>query len=219
VHLRVKICGVTTERDACLAAEAGADAVGVNFFPPSPRYVADAAQVRRIAAALPPFTEAVGVFVRETWREACARALRCRLRAVQMHGDRHEYGRRLSLRRIDAFRVGDADGLRQVAQYLERAKDEDLLPNAVLIDACVPGHYGGTGHRPPWDLLANIRPAVPLFLAGGLTPENVGEAVRVVRPYGVDVASGVESAPGRKDADRVRRFIGEAREAAARLSG
>jgi phosphoribosylanthranilate isomerase len=88
-----------------------------------------------------------------------------------------------------------------------------------LVDAHVAGHYGGTGQTAPWDLLADFRPGVPLILAGGLNPDNVAEAVRRVRPYAVDVASGVESAPGRQDPDKVRRFIANAREAAAKCHG
>jgi phosphoribosylanthranilate isomerase len=91
------------------------------------------------------------------------------------------------------------------------------MPAAVLVDARVPGQFGGTGKTAPWHLLADYRPGVPLILAGGLTPENVAEAVRTVRPYAVDVAGGVESAPGRKDPDKVRRFIANARAAAAGL--
>jgi phosphoribosylanthranilate isomerase len=94
----------------------------------------------------------------------------------------------------------------------------DRRPAAVLLDGHVPGQYGGTGRAAPWELLAEFRPGVPVILAGGLTPENVAEAVRVVRPYGVDVAGGVEAAPGRKDPEKIRRFLANAREAATRDS-
>ena len=107
--------------------------------------------------------------------------------------------------------------LQGIARYLDRCRSLELLPAAVLVDAHVSGQYGGTGQTLPWDLLADFRPGVPLILAGGLTPENVAEAVRLVRPYAVDVASGVELSPGRKDAEKMRRFIGSAREAAAKL--
>src|SRR5207249_4121881 len=96
-------------------------------------------------------------------------------------------------------------------------KSPDFFPEAILVDACVPGQFGGTGKTVPWELLADFRPEVPLILAGGLTPENVAEAVRIVRPYGVDVASGVEKSPGRKDPDKIKQFIENAREAAAGL--
>lgn len=102
-------------------------------------------------------------------------------------------------------------------QSRQKKKDPDFFPEAILVDAHVPGQFGGTGRTVPWELLADFKPEVPLILAGGLTPENVAEAVRIVRPYGVDVASGVESSPGHKDADKMKRFIENAREAAERL--
>jgi phosphoribosylanthranilate isomerase len=104
--------------------------------------------------------------------------------------------------------------LQAITRYLDVCRLRGALPSAVLVDASVPGQYGGTGRQAPWHLLATFRPGVPLILAGGLTPDNVAEAVRLVRPYAVDVASGVESAPGHKDPDKVRRFIDKAREAA-----
>jgi phosphoribosylanthranilate isomerase len=115
---------------------------------------------------------------------------------------------------VVAFAVRDRQSLTAIDAYLDRCRQEGRLPDALLVDAHVPGEYGGTGQVAPWDLLAEYRPPVPLILAGGLTPENVAEAVRRVRPYGVDVASGVESSPGRKDAEKMRRFIAEARRAA-----
>jgi phosphoribosylanthranilate isomerase len=100
-----------------------------------------------------------------------------------------------------------------VEAYLAACREAGTLPPAVLVDAHVPGEYGGTGRVAPWDLLADWRPTVPLILAGGLTPDSVAAAIRRVRPFAVDVASGVESVPGRKDAEKMRRFIGEARAA------
>ena len=110
----------------------------------------------------------------------------------------------------------DRQSLQTIDAYLDACRQQRLLPAAILVDAHVAGQYAGTGRTAPWELLADYRPGVPLLLAGGLMPENVAEAVRLVRPYGVDVASGVESAPGRKDAEKMRRFLGNAREAAAR---
>lgn len=212
--VRVKICGVTNAADAALAAALGADAVGLNFYAQSPRHV-DSDAVTSIVQELTPFVEAVGVFVNLSWAEVCTAAMRFRLRTVQCHGDRHEPGCAFPLRRIDAFPVRDADSLGAICTYLALAKDLGQMPQAVLVDAHVPGQYGGTGRKAPWDLLADFKPGVPLILAGGLTPENIAEAVRLVRPYAVDVASGVEAAPGRKDAEKMRRFIGNACEAAA----
>jgi phosphoribosylanthranilate isomerase len=212
-HLRIKICGVTTESDAAEACRLGADAVGLNFHPGSPRCI-DAATAERILRVLPPFVEAVGVFVNEPWRRALRRANRFHwLRYVQMHGDVHQPDS-VAHRRIDAFRVRDRDDLEEITRYLGVAGAHDQLPAAILLDGYAAGSYGGTGQTAPWDLIAAFRPGVPVILAGGLTPDNVAEAVRVVRPYAVDVASGVESSPGRKEPDKMRRFIDAVRNAA-----
>jgi phosphoribosylanthranilate isomerase len=216
-HLRVKICGVTNEADALHAGLSGADAVGLNFFPASPRYVNDPATIARILIDLPPFVEAVGVFANQSWRSACHQAKRFgRLRTVQLHGDHHEPGFTYPFKRIEAFKVRDRGSLLEINRYLELAHELGQMPSAVLVDAHVPGQHGGTGQTVPWELLASFQPGVPLILAGGLTPDNVAEAVRVVRPYAVDVASGVEHSPGHKDPDKVRRFIDNARAAAAK---
>src|SRR5205814_10530314 len=101
--------------------------------------------------------------------------------------------------------------LNDISRYLDVCRNTNRLPAAILLDAHVPGQYGGTGQKAPWHLLADFKPGVPVLLAGGLTPDNVAEAVRVVRPYAVDVASGVEARPGHKDEDKMRRFIANAR--------
>jgi phosphoribosylanthranilate isomerase len=220
-HLRVKICGITNAEDARQAALLGADAIGLNFHPLSPRYVKPAA-VAEILRALPLFVEAVGVFVRETVDEACSLAGPFgRLRTIQRHGDEHEPADIFPFRLIDAFRVGDVNDLRALETYLAKARSLAHLPDAILVDGHAPGQYGGTGKTVPWELLADfggilasVGEEVPLILAGGLTPENVAEAVRIVRPYGVDVASGVESSPGKKDVEKIKRFIDNARAAA-----
>jgi phosphoribosylanthranilate isomerase len=214
--LRVKICGVTDETDALLAASLGADAVGLNFYPKSPRFVPPPAAAR-IVRALPPFVEPVALFVNETLEEMFAAARRLgALRTLQWHGERPEVCPEPAFRFIPAFQVGDAAGLERVQRYLDACRGADALPAAVLIDGHAAGQYGGTGQPAPWRLLADFRPGVPLILAGGLTPENVAEAVRLVAPYGVDVAGGVEQCPGRKDAEKIKRFVDTAREAAAR---
>jgi phosphoribosylanthranilate isomerase len=125
---------------------------------------------------------------------------------VQRHGD---HGDRLlaGTRWIPAFPVRDASSLQQIEAWLDRLRFLNGLPAAILVDAHVPGMHGGTGQTAPWQLLADFRPGVPLILAGGLTPDNVADAIRIVRPYAVDVASGVESKPGVKDPDKIRRFI------------
>lgn len=210
--VRVKICGVTTPDDARHAADCGADAVGLNFYPRSPRYL-DPPAAAAIVRALPPFTATVGVFVGMPLRQACAVAYQLGLRGVQTYDDRPPADDPFPFAHVPAFRVKDADGLAHVRRFVETAKQVGRPPAAVLIDSLVEGQMGGTGHRAPWELLAGFDPGVALILAGGLTPENVAEAITTVRPWGVDVASGVESAPGRKDPDRVARFIRNVRAA------
>jgi phosphoribosylanthranilate isomerase len=216
-HVRVKICGVTRPEDAVAAALAGADAIGLNFYPKSPRFVDDA-RASAILDVLPPFVEAIGVFAGESPPAIlpCVQRLP-RIRAVQLHGTRLEPGRVLPCLVIIAVQVGGVDSLGEVQAYLAKCQSAGQRPAAVLVDGNVPGHFGGTGQTAPWRLAAEFRPGVPLILAGGLTPENVADAIRTVRPYAVDVASGVESAPGRKDIDQIRRFIANARSAAAGL--
>jgi phosphoribosylanthranilate isomerase len=138
------------------------------------------------------------------------------LRAVQWHGERPPLPTEMPCNLVTAFAVGNADDLGAVGRYLDQCRDANALPAAILLDGQTRGLYGGTGRQAPWELLADFRPGVDIILAGGLTPENVAEAIRIVRPYGVDVAGGVESSPGKKDADAMRRFIDQAREAAAR---
>ena len=216
-HVRIKICGVTTPADAHEAARLGADAVGLNFYEGSPRRI-DPAAVEQVLRELPPFVEAVGVFVNRPVCEIIAHLGPWRrLRTIQWHGENCEPGDGHPYRLIPAFPVRDAASLAAVTRHLDACRAVGPLPAAVLLDGHAPGQHGGTGRIAPWELIAAYRPGVPVILAGGLTPENVAEAVRMVRPYAVDVASGVESAPGRKDAEKMRRFIAAAREAAAKL--
>jgi phosphoribosylanthranilate isomerase len=217
-RLRIKVCGVTTPEDARAAALLGADAVGLNFHEGSKRFIT-AAAARLILSELPPFVEPVGLFVNQPLRAVfeALNALGC-VRSFQWHGTPRELCDAYPFRMIVAFPVRDRDSLADVTRYLDAARAAGKAPAAVLVDAHVPGQHGGTGRRAPWHLLADFRPPEPLILAGGLTPDNVAEAVRLVRPYGVDVASGVESAPGRKDPEKMRRFIANAHEAAARLA-
>jgi phosphoribosylanthranilate isomerase len=215
--LRIKICGVTTAHDARQAALLGADAVGLNFHPGSPRYL-DPAAAPDVLRALPVFVEPVGVFVNRTMRQIFEQIQPLqRIRTVQWHGQDREVVDCYPLHYISAFAVRDADSLRGIVRYMETCRGMGRLPSAVLVDAYVRGKHGGTSQTAPWHLLAGFRPGVPMLLAGGLTPDNVADAIRIVQPYGVDVASGVESAPGVKDADKMRAFIDRAREAAAGL--
>jgi phosphoribosylanthranilate isomerase len=214
--LRVKICGVTSPADVAACAAAGADAVGVNFYSGSPRYV-DPRLSQSLLRSIPPLMTGVGVFVGLPFRQITAMAYQLGLRTIQYHGDDHEPFDAFPFSLVVAFRVRDRQSLADINSYLERCRAADRLPAAIMVDAFVEGLAGGTGRTAPWELLANHKPGLPLILAGGLTPDNVAEAIRTVRPDGVDVASGVEISPGRKDPDKVKRFVENAREAAARL--
>jgi phosphoribosylanthranilate isomerase len=216
VALRVKICGITNEADGRAVAELGADAIGVNFYERSPRFV-DIATAQAIVNRLPPFVEPVGVFA-EVSPETILQDLQplSEIRTIQWHGAKPRPNEYPGYRVIPVFSIGEASHLVEIERYLAGCKELGQLPSAVMVDARVAGQYGGTGKTVPWALLANFRPGIPLILAGGLTPENVAEAIRIVRPYAVDVASGVESSPGVKDIAKVSRFIGNAREAAAK---
>lgn len=202
--VRVKICGITNVGDALHAAACGADALGFVFYAGSPRCVTPA-QVRAITAELPPFLTRVGLFVNEAPERILAIAAECGLDALQLHGDEPPESCSLPpYRVIKALRVRDAGSL---------AGQEAFRVPALLLDAWVADAYGGTGHSFQWELAAGIARQRPVILAGGLTPANVAAAVRQVRPYGVDVSSGVESAPGKKDPQKVAQFIRMAREA------
>jgi phosphoribosylanthranilate isomerase len=220
-HLRIKICGVTNPADAVLAAELGADAVGLNFHPGSPRSI-DPTTATAILQELPVWTEAVGVFVNRPLRDIAAMLQPLeRIRTIQWHGDaeQREVASVAPYHLIAAFAVRDAASLDTIVRYLDQCRALGQLPAAVLVDAHVPGQHGGTGRTAPWEMVAKFNFGVPVILAGGLTPENVAEAVRIVQPWSVDVASGVEEDPRRKDTDKMRRFIANARAAQARLYG
>jgi phosphoribosylanthranilate isomerase len=201
--IRVKICGVTRIADALHAARAGADAVGLNFYERSPRYVS-VETAAAIAAALPAEVCKVGVFVDASRDEIAAIADRVGLDAIQFHGAEAralcEGWRRKT---IKAVRVDGPQALAAAADY-----PVDFL----LADAFVVDQPGGTGQRVPLEWLAGV-PRERLILAGGLTPDTVADAVRLAHPAAVDVASGVESAPGIKDPEKVTRFIANARTA------
>jgi phosphoribosylanthranilate isomerase len=214
--LRVKICGVTTPADVAACAAAGADAVGVNFHPGSKRYV-DPRQSQPLVRSIPPLMAGVGVFVGLPFRQIAALAYQLGLRGVQYHGEPRPPEDLFPFSLIAAFPVRDKSSLAEIDRYLDTCRAAGQLPSAILLDAYVEGQEGGTGTRAPWELIAGYEPGLPVVLAGGRAPENVGEAIRVVRPAAVDVASGVESAPGRKDTEKVRAFVANAREAAARL--
>ncbi|MAT68047.1 MAG: phosphoribosylanthranilate isomerase [Planctomycetaceae bacterium] len=214
---RVKICGITTVDDARQAVDAGADAIGLNFYANSPRCVSiDAA--REIADAVRDAALVVGVFVNESPTGMMGIATEVGLGALQVHGDEPpELLARLPDRPLIRVRRIDQQGVAAVAADLAACRAAGRAPQAVLVDAAAaPGQYGGTGHAIPWELLADHDAALgetPLILAGGLKPDNVAAAIRAVRPAGVDTASGVESAPGKKDPQKVAAFVAAARAA------
>ena len=217
VPFRIKICGITNPADASQAARLGADAIGLNFYPRSPRYV-DPDSARRITEGLASTLEVIGVFVNQCLVEMTEVASRVGgLRTLQVHGENDELADPSPFQLVLAYPVADRDSLNAVTSRLKRYQDEGWQPAAVLVDAEVVGSYGGTGRQAPWELLADFKPAVPIILAGGLDPDNVAKAIRIVQPYGVDVASGVERAPGIKDNDKMKRFIDNARAARDKL--
>lgn len=202
---RVKICGITDLEDARHASVCGADALGFIFYPGSPRFI-DPDQAKWIIADLPPLVTTVGLFVNEAPARIREIVDFCGLDTVQLHGD--EQPDQCSFPRC---RVIKAVRLKKQMSHSEACDAYQV--SALLLDAYVPDRFGGTGHRCDWAQAALIAAQHRVILAGGLNPENVAEAVRQVRPYGVDVSSGVESKPGRKDPEKVARFIRAAKEA------
>jgi phosphoribosylanthranilate isomerase len=205
MNVRVKICGITNLRDALAAIDAGADALGFMFCQASPRYLTSTAAAS-IIKELPPFVRAVGVFADATEEHVRSIIEECGVDTLQFHGgEQPGFCRRFQVRTIKAFRVRDEGSLKEMAQY---------GMSTWLLDSYVPGKLGGTGEKFNWEL---ARRATQLngrvILAGGLTPANVAEAVRQVHPYAVDVSSGVETAPGQKDHQKVRDFIAAAKSA------
>jgi phosphoribosylanthranilate isomerase len=204
--VQVKICGITSVEDAQAAVDAGADALGFVFYPPSPRYVTPE-QADQIIRTLPPFVTTVGLFVDVTLDTVNATAVRCGLDRIQLHGhETAEFCHQVTRPVIKAFRIKNAESLTPLPGY---------KVSAYLLDAYVDGALpGGTGASFAWELAARVKPYGPVILAGGLTPENVEVAIAQTHPYGVDVSTGVERAPGIKDHGKVRQFIARAKAAA-----
>jgi phosphoribosylanthranilate isomerase len=200
---RVKICGITNLADAQAAVEAGADALGFNFYEKSPRYVS-LKTAAAISKQLPPFVMRVGVFV-DAEADFILRAIgEAGLTMLQFHGDEPpEFCTQFRLMSMKAFRIRDEKSLAELPKY---------QTEAYLLDAFSSTTLGGTGEKFNWDLAIEAQKlGKPIFLAGGLTPENVAEAVKKVQPFGVDVSSGVEMAPGKKDHAKVKEFISAAK--------
>ena len=210
----IKVCGLTSVENALQVAAFQPDAIGLNFYSRSSRCV-DLSTASEIAASLPKEIEPIGLFVNHSTSEIFEAAKRCGLKTVQLHGDESpEFASTLNgLQIVRAIRVNEdsIDDLEnEVHEYLER----DVNVRAFLVDARVSGAYGGTGHSAPWDLVSSryqFQNWPPLILAGGLGTENVEAAIQAVRPWGVDVASGVESSSGVKSPSLVEQFILKAR--------
>ena len=204
--MKVKVCGITSYDDAALALDQGVDALGFNFYPRSLRYI-NPAQARSIIGRLPPFAVTVGLFVNEQHPRAVSETARgAAVQVLQFHGDESpDYCRYfaswplIKALRLDRASVGAELGEYPVQAFLLDSRDDAL--------------YGGTGQTFDWSLAESVKGIRPIVLAGGLRPENVAEAIRTVQPYGVDVCSGVESAPGKKDAGKLIAFMDEVRNA------
>ncbi len=219
IMLRIKICGITNTKDALAASRAGADAIGLNFFCESKRFVQPEV-AREIAAQLPAGVSKVGVFVNHDAAEIAAIVDHVGLDSVQLHGDeRPELLAQLPdrVRIVRAHRCGQ-EGLSTLPRFLSECGTAGRSPDAVLVDADAQAAYGGTGRIADWVRIEAERESLgglPLILAGGLTPDNVNAAIAAVRPDGVDVASGVERRPGIKDHELLKRFLEAARRAFA----
>ncbi len=226
---QIKICGITTPEDALAAAGAGADAVGLNFFPGSSRFIPPSTAQKILDTLRSQFGEAVtpvGVFVNTSIEEVAKMIQILSLSWIQLHGlENVAYITQLqekfggNLRIIRAFRPRSWGDLKEIANYARECKANNTPLAAVLIDGATGSAFGGTGQLAPWNLAARYREAFEghsppaLILAGGLTPENVADAIRSVRPDAVDTASGVEIAPGRKDPLKMKAFVQAAQQA------
>jgi len=203
METKVKICGITNLADAQVAVEAGADAIGFIFYEKSPRLVT-IQQAAEISKQLPPFILRVGVFVNAEEAFILSAISNVGLTLLQFHGDEPpEFCAQFGLMSMKAFRVKDAESLKQIPDY---------QTEAYLLDAFSAAGYGGTGEKFNWDLAIEAKKfGKPIFISGGLTPKNVAKAIKKIQPFAVDVSSGVEKAPGQKDHAKVRGFIAAAK--------
>ena len=203
---RIKVCGITCQEDARIAVAAGADGLGFIFVEQSPRLV-EPDMVRAITEELPPFVDRIGVFLDEEIDVIKEIVHYCHLTLVQLHGSESpEYCRKISSQVIKAFSIRTESDSEELAAYADAA-------SGFLLDTYHKDMAGGTGKAFDWKLVEQVKPPGPVILAGGLTPENVGEAIKQVKPFAVDVNSGVEYQPGRKDSDKLKNFAHEVRKA------
>ena len=197
-QVKVKICGMTNLNDVKVAVDGGVDAVGFIFYKKSPRSVT-IKTVKEIVIELPPFVDAVGVFVDETAEQINKIADRCNLDRVQLHGNESPaFCKKIRRRVIKAIRVKDIQSLKKLSDY---------PVSSFLLDTFSEDQYGGTGRVFDWNLAYPAKKYGPIILAGGLTPNNVRQAIQRIQPYGVDVCSGVESQPGIKDHKKMQTFL------------
>jgi phosphoribosylanthranilate isomerase len=206
LRTRIKVCGITCQEDARAAVAAGADGLGFIFAAQSPRLV-EPEMVKAITGELPPFVDCVGVF-RDEKIEVVEEIINyCRLTLVQLHGSESpEYCRNISCKVIKSFSLRPESASEELAAYADAV-------SGFLLDTYHKDMAGGTGIPFDWKLVEQVKPPGPVILAGGLTPENVGAAIRQVKPFAVDVNSGVEYQPGRKDTDKLKSFVHAVRKA------
>ena len=201
--VKVKICGITNLDDALAAVDSGADALGFVFFKKSPRYISPS-NAKAIIKKLSPFISTVGVFVNEDKKNMEKIAAHTRINIIQLHGDETPKACNLSKPVIKAIRVKSIDNLEIISKYKDKV-------SAFLLDTYTPEIFGGTGQIFNWDIAIEAKQFGRIILAGGLTPENIGQAIRRVHPYAVDVSSGVEAEKGKKDHAKLRLFIKRAK--------
>jgi phosphoribosylanthranilate isomerase len=211
----IKICGINSVQDVDACVRCNVSAVGLNFYPSSPRYVS-VEQAKELRSHLGKSNQAIGVFVRPTMRQLQTTVDRVGLDAIQIHGADEAYLKTLKPISVPiwlAHGVATSDDVRRAKEYVQLCRDRKMMIGALLLDAKSEDVHGGSGKTLPWDVLKDIAWDLPLILSGGLTPENVADAIGQVKPQGVDVASGVESAPGGKDAAKIEAFVAAARSA------
>jgi len=212
--VKIKFCGITNLQDACNAVEAGADMLGFNFYSKSPRYIPLPDCQRIIQGVRGLYRERaaeimmVGIFVNESFSAVDGMMKQCQLDLVQLSGDETpDYVQEFGDKAIKVIRETGSESFIRIAERYPQRRN----PPAFVLDATVIGEYGGTGKTIDWNRAAEIAAVMPVLLAGGLYPGNVQRAIELVKPWGVDVASGIESSPGKKDPDLMKKFVSETR--------
>ncbi len=210
MKIRIKICGLTNPEDIQSCYRAGADAIGINMIPSSPRYV-PVQKIPQLCQDCPPFLSLVGLWPQQHFRQVTAQAYQLGISEIQWYGNWEEAVLSYPFRILFVLRLREENQLKSWFDHWQNGLNIGLRAAGVVVDSYTAGELGGSGIPAPWELLAKYRDQfrIPLILAGGLTPQNVAEAIRIVQPDGVDVASGVESSPGKKDPDKLNRFVDE----------